>query len=201
MFLKGEELSQAEFQASVQLSKESLRLQSNVQEHLHYCHIRHLNLGVKMEIILLERVVNLGTIGDVVNVKNGYARNFLLPRKKAIRATKVNKDLFEKQKAEIEAKNAAAKAAAEELALSFTDISAILVRQAGDDGRLYGSVTNKEIAEAIALKAGVNVAASMIILASKIKDIGSYNVEIELHPEVKVSVNVVVSRGEGSSAN
>jgi large subunit ribosomal protein L9 len=154
-----------------------------------------------MEIILLERVVNLGTIGDVVNVKNGYARNFLLPRKKAIRATKVNKDLFEKQKAEIEAKNAAAKAAAEELALSFTDISAILVRQAGDDGRLYGSVTNKEIAEAIALKAGVNVAASMIILASKIKDIGSYNVEIELHPEVKVSVNVVVSRGEGSSAN
>lgn len=146
-----------------------------------------------MEIILLERVENLGAIGDVVKVKDGFARNYLLPNHKALRATDANKKKFEAQRAEIEARNAANKAAAAKSAGKLDGQSYVLIRQAGEGGQLYGSVSARDIADAIAAK-GVEAPRSAIVLDKPIKNIGLHSVKVRLHAEVAASVTVNVAR-------
>ncbi len=146
-----------------------------------------------MEIILLERVEKLGQIGDVVNVKNGFARNYLLPNKKALRATKANLAFFETQRKEIEAQNLAARKDAEAVAAKMNDLSVVLLRQAGESGQLYGSVTSRDIAVEIS-EAGFKVVRSQVILPMPIKTIGLIDVTVRLHAEVSVTVTVNVAR-------
>ena len=144
-----------------------------------------------MEIILLERVENLGDMGDVVSVKRGFARNFLLPKEKALRATKANLARFEAQRDYLEARNAEARenAAADGAKLDGTDI--IIIRNAGDTGHLYGSVSARDIAEELADK---GVKRNMVVLEQPIKALGLHEVKIKLHPEVSVTVTVNVAR-------
>lgn len=148
-----------------------------------------------MEVILLERVPSLGQMGDVVTVKPGYARNFLLPKKKALRATRDNIALFEKQKAQLEATNLKKKAEAEGVAQKLQGITLTLIRQAGDSGHLYGSVTTRDIAEALG-KNGVEALRSQIILEAPIKEIGIYTSDLILHPEVVMPITLVVAQSE-----
>jgi len=148
-----------------------------------------------MQVILIERVAKLGQIGDVVRVRSGYARNFLLPQGKALRATKENKEKFETMKSELVAKNAEKKTGAEGLAHKLNGQSFVLVRQAGETGQLYGSVTARDIAQALA-DGGFNVARQHIVLNTPIKGIGLHAVPVELHPEVEVKVTVNVARSE-----
>jgi len=148
-----------------------------------------------MEVILLERVGRLGTVGDVVKVKDGYGRNFLLPQKKALRATKDNKAVFETRRAEIEAANAATRTEAEKQAKKLTNISVKLVRQASEDGKLYGSVTVRDIAEALQ-EQGHAIDRKQLVLAATIKTTGSYNATIVLHPEVLLTLVVNIVRNE-----
>ena len=151
-----------------------------------------------MEVILLERVGRLGQMGDVVRVKDGYARNFLLPRNKALRATADNKARFESMKTELQAKNLAAKGEAGQAASKIDGKSYTVIRQASEGGQLYGSVSPRDIAEL--LKAdGAEVTRSHVVLNTPIKLIGSYKVPIALHPEVEVSVNVIVARSEAEA--
>jgi large subunit ribosomal protein L9 len=151
-----------------------------------------------MEVILLERVGSLGQMGDVVRVKDGYARNFLLPRNKALRATADNKARFESMKAELQAKNLAAKGEAGQAAGKIDGKSYTVIRQASEGGQLYGSVSPRDIAEL--LKAdGAAVTRSHVVLNTPIKLIGRYKVPIALHPEVEVSVNVIVARSEAEA--
>ncbi|MET0183207.1 MAG: 50S ribosomal protein L9 [Caulobacterales bacterium] len=145
-----------------------------------------------MEIILLERVENLGAIGDVVKVKDGFARNYLLPTHKALRATDANKKKFEAQRADIEARNAANKAAAEKSSSKVDGQSYVLIRQAGEGGQLYGSVSARDIADAI----GASVPRSGIVLDKPIKSIGLYTVKVRLHAEVVANVTVNVARSK-----
>lgn len=146
-----------------------------------------------MDVILLERVEKLGRIGDVVSVKPGFARNFLLPRGKALRATDANKAKFEAQRATIEADNAKRRQAAEAQAATMTDVSVVLIRQASNAGALYGSVSARDIAEAIT-EAGHKVAKSAVVLDKPIKTLGITTVKLVLHPEVTVSAKVNVAR-------
>lgn len=146
-----------------------------------------------MDVILLERVEKLGRIGDVVNVKPGYARNFLLPRGKALRATEANKAKFEAQRAQIEADNAKRREAAEAQAATMTDISVVIIRQASNAGSLYGSVSARDIAEAVA-EAGHKVTKSAVVLDRPIKSLGIEVVKLVLHPEVSVTAKVNVAR-------
>jgi large subunit ribosomal protein L9 len=125
-----------------------------------------------MEVILLERVGRLGTVGDVVKVKNGYGRNYLLPQKKALRASVENKKVFEARRAEIEAKNAAGRAEAEKQAKAMGSLSVTLVRQASEDGKLYGSVGTRDIAEALA-EQGHEVDRRQVDLAATLKNTGT----------------------------
>ncbi len=148
-----------------------------------------------MEVILLERVGKLGQMGDVVRVKDGYARNFLLPRNKALRATKDNKAKFETMKADLEAKNEARKGEAGKLAGAFEGKSLTVLRQASEVGQLYGSVSPRDIAEMLSAD-GTPVNRSQIVLHAPIKLIGQYKVPVELHPEVEVIVLVNVARNE-----
>lgn len=152
-----------------------------------------------MEVILLERMGRLGSIGDVVNVKNGYARNFLIPLKKALRASDANKKLFEERRHIIEEQNATAKAAAEERAKAFAGMTLSLVRQASQEGKLYGSISVRDIADALK-DAGHDVPKSQIILANTIKAIGDYPVRITLHADVVANVTVSVTRSETEAA-
>ncbi len=145
-----------------------------------------------MEIVLLERVENLGEMGDVVKVKNGFARNFLLPKDKALRATKANLARFEAEREFLEKRNAeTAKKAADEGA-DIDGKSFIAIRQAGDTGILYGSVSSRDIAELI----GEPVKRSMVALEHPIKELGLHDVRIKLHPEVSINVVVNVARTE-----
>ena len=146
-----------------------------------------------MEVILLERVEKLGAIGDVVKVKDGFARNFLLPRKKALRANEANRKVFESNRARIEAENANRRGDAEKQAGSFKDASVTLIRQASNTGQLYGSVSARDIVEALE---GVDakVTKSQVVLDKPIKAIGLYEVKVALHPEVAVTVKVNVAR-------
>ncbi|MFN3371559.1 MAG: 50S ribosomal protein L9 [Sphingomonadaceae bacterium] len=146
-----------------------------------------------MDVILLERVEKLGRIGDVVSVKPGYARNFLLPRGKALRATEANKAKFEAQRAQIEADNAKRREAAEAQAKTMTDVSVVLIRQASNAGALYGSVSARDIAEAMA-EVGHKVAKSAVVLDRPIKSLGIAEVRIVLHPDVAVTAKVNVAR-------
>jgi large subunit ribosomal protein L9 len=146
-----------------------------------------------MEIILLERVEKLGAIGDVVRVKDGYARNYLLPRKKALRANESNRKLFEANRARIEEENANRRSEAEKAAKTVGGKSVQLIRQASNTGQLYGSVSARDIAEALEAE-GAKVAKSQVVLDRPIKAIGVHEVRIALHPEVAVTVKVNVAR-------
>ncbi len=149
-----------------------------------------------MEVILLEKVAKLGSIGSVVTVKDGYGRNFLLPRNKAVRATQSNLKMFEARRQEIERENKMKKDAAEALLPKFSDVSVTLLRQAGEDGRLFGSVSSRDIAQAITDVVGLNVEYSQVIVPSKFKQVGTYSLSVELHPEVVAEISLVIARGE-----
>jgi large subunit ribosomal protein L9 len=146
-----------------------------------------------MEIILMERVEKLGNMGQVVNVKPGFARNFLLRRGKALRATDANRAKFEKQRAELEALNATKRSSAETESKKLDGKSFIVIRQAGESGQLFGSVSPRDIAEA-ASASGIAVARSHVLLDTPIKTIGIYPVRVALHPEVIVSITLNVAR-------
>ncbi len=150
---------------------------------------------VAMQVILLERVEKLGQMGDVVRVKPGYARNFLLPQKKALRATKENLDRFEKQRAQLEATNLTLKQEAEVVAKKFDGLSIVLVRQAGENGQLFGSVTARDIAEGVAA-AGITVAHRQVRIERPIKSLGVVKIRVMLHPEVAATVSVNVAKSE-----
>ena len=146
-----------------------------------------------MDIILLERVENLGQMGQVVKVRVGYARNYLLPQKKAMRATKANLEHFEKQRAHLEAMNLERRKEAEVVAQKMDGVSVIVTRQAGDTGVLYGSVSARDIAEAVA-GAGFAIDRKQVAINEPIKALGLTKVRIVLHPEVSVSITVNVAR-------
>jgi len=146
-----------------------------------------------MDVILLERVEKLGAIGDVVTVKNGYARNFLLPRKKALRANAANKKVFEANRAQIEADNAKRRETAVVDAKGIDGKSVTLIRQASNVGALYGSVSSRDLIEALEAD-GVKIAKNQVVLDRPIKNIGLHQVKIALHPEVSVTIKVNVAR-------
>jgi large subunit ribosomal protein L9 len=146
-----------------------------------------------MQVILLERIAKLGAMGEVVRVKDGYARNFLLPQGKALRATEANRQRFERDRAELEARNAERRKSAEGLSGDLDGQSFVLLRQAGESGQLYGSVSSRDIAEA-ASESGVKVQRNQVLLDHPIKTIGIYEVKVALHPEVTVTVKVNVAR-------
>jgi large subunit ribosomal protein L9 len=146
-----------------------------------------------MEVILLEHIAKLGKMGDKVNVKNGYARNYLLPQKKALRATEANVAYFEKQRADLEAHNKALFDEANKKANELKGFSAVLIRQAAETGQLYGSVTIRDIASAINV-AGVALERRLVSLDKPIKYLGVYPVTLSLHPEVSQTILVNVAR-------
>ncbi len=146
-----------------------------------------------MEVILLERVHNLGQIGDVVKVRPGYARNFLLPTKKALRATEANKAKFESQRAQIEAMNLEKRSEAEKVQSKVEGLKIVLIRQAGETGQLFGSVNARGLAEAVTA-AGFTIDRRQVILDRPIKTLGLHPVRIALHPEVIVSVTANVAK-------
>ena len=148
-----------------------------------------------MEVILLERIERLGQMGDVVNVKNGYARNYLLPQKKALRKTKDNMAVFEAKRKEYEAHNLKMKQDAEALAKKMEGLSVIIVRQAAETGQLYGSVTMRDICEVIR-DAGYHVERSQINLNQPFKNLGIFDVKVSLHPDVVQTVRVNIARSE-----
>lgn len=146
-----------------------------------------------MKVILLERIAKLGTIGDEVTVKDGFARNFLLPQGKALRANNANRARFEADRADIEARNAERKAAASQVAEGLDGSSFIVVRSAGETGQLYGSVSSRDIADILAA-AGFSVARNQVDLKTPIKTIGLHPVELVLHPEVETKITLNVAR-------
>lgn len=148
-----------------------------------------------MEVILLEHVEKLGRMGDKVSVKNGYARNYLLPQGKALRATDANMAYFEAQKAALEAHNKELFENASKLAASLEGFKAVLIRQAAETGQLYGSVTIRDIAGAIK-DAGFDVARRYVYLEKPIKDLGIYQVKLNLHPEVSQTILVNIARSD-----
>lgn len=146
-----------------------------------------------MEVILLQRIEKLGQMGDVVKVKPGYARNYLLPKKKALRATPENKARFEQQRAQLEATNLENRKEAEKVAEKADNLSVVLVRQAGESGQLYGSVSARDIADAVT-DAGFRVTRQQINLDRPIKTVGLHPIRVDLHPEVSVKVTANVAR-------
>ena len=146
-----------------------------------------------MEVILLERVEKLGGIGDVVNVKNGFARNYLLPNKKALRANESNRKVFEANRAKIEADNAERRTDAEKAAKGVDGKTVKLIRQASNTGQLYGSVSARDIVEALEGE-GAKLTKSQVVLDRPIKNIGVHDVKVALHPEVAVTIKVNVAR-------
>ena len=148
-----------------------------------------------MKVILLERVERLGALGDVVTVKDGFARNFLLPRSKALRANAANLKVFEGQRAEIEARAARAAAEAAKAGEGLDGTNYIMIRQAGESGQLYGSVSGRDVSDAINAEGG-KVDRSMVVLDKPIKTLGVHNVKVKLHAEVTVSVNINIARSQ-----
>src|SRR5690606_5975271 len=153
-----------------------------------------------MQIILLERIENLGHIGDVVTVRDGYARNFLLPKKKALRATEANRARFEAERKEIEARNLKLRQEAEAVAKTMDNASCTIIRQAGETGQLYGSVSSRNVADAL-VAAGYNIDRSQVVLNKPIKTLGVHQVKVSLHPDVAVMVTVNVARTEAEAAD
>jgi large subunit ribosomal protein L9 len=148
-----------------------------------------------LKVILLQKVGKLGRIGDIVNVKPGFARNYLLPKKIALRATKENIKYFEDKKVQIEEANEETKAAAQKIAEKLKDFSVSIVRQASDKGQLYGSVTSRDLAAAIK-NAGFSVSAGQVNLNIPIKSLGIYDIPVDLHPEVSVMIKLSVAKSE-----
>ena len=146
-----------------------------------------------MDVILLERIEKLGHIGDVVKVKNGYARNYLLPRGKALRANEANRKVFETNRAKIESDNAERRSAAEKESKGLDGVSIQLIRQASNTGQLYGSVSARDLAESLEAE-GHKIAKNQILLDRPIKSIGVHEVRVALHPEVSVAIRVNVAR-------
>lgn len=146
-----------------------------------------------MDIILLERVEKLGQMGEVVSVKPGFARNFLLPQKKALRATKSNLEQFQTTRVQLEAENLERKSEAEKVAETIDGLKVIIIRQAGESGQLYGSVSNRDISDAVA-EAGFTIDRKQVILTNVIKNLGMHTVKVVLHPEVSVEVTANVAR-------
>ena len=148
-----------------------------------------------MQVILLERVEKLGQMGDEVRVKDGFARNFLLPKKKALRATKANREFFQTQKIKLEAHNLERKKEADAIAKKMDGKSFVLIRQAGDRGQLYGSVTPRDIAMVME-EGGFKVDRHQVHISVAIKNIGIFTLPVVLHPEVKVNITINVARSE-----
>src|SRR5262245_46645788 len=152
-----------------------------------------------MQVILLERIGRLGQMGDVVNVKDGYARNFLLPQGKALRATKDNMEEFKTRRVQLEAQNLELKKEAEAVAGKLSGQSFVTIRQAGDTGQLYGSVSTRDIADTINA-AGFTIDRRQVVLDRPIKTLGVHALTIALHPEVHVKVSVNIARSEDEAA-
>ncbi len=150
-----------------------------------------------IEVILLERIERLGAMGQTVKVRPGFARNYLLPNKKALRATKANQELFEARRAELEARNAAERAAAETLAAGMEGLTLVVIRQSSEMGQLFGSVTARDVAE-VAAAAGHAIGRLQVQIDTPIKTLGLFKVKVKLHPEVTamITVNVARSREE-----
>ncbi|WP_020594061.1 50S ribosomal protein L9 [Kiloniella laminariae] len=146
-----------------------------------------------MQVVLLERIEKLGQMGDVVSVKPGYARNFLLPKRKAMRATKSNLAQFEAQRAQLEATNLQLRDEAQQVAGKLEGLVVSLIRQAGDSGQLYGSVNTRDISDAVA-EAGITINRSQVVLDKVIKTLGLHDVKVVLHPEVSVGIVVNAAR-------
>lgn len=146
-----------------------------------------------MQVILLQRVGRIGQMGDVVNVKDGFARNFLLPQKKALRATKENLAKFEGQRAQLEANNLALKKEAEAVAAKLDGQSFVTIRSAGDTGQLYGSVSPRDISEVVTA-GGFTIDRNQVVVDKPIKTLGLHSAKVQLHPEVLVSVQINVAR-------
>tara|TARA_A100001011_G_scaffold333440_1_gene361166 strand:- start:119 stop:697 length:579 start_codon:yes stop_codon:yes gene_type:complete len=146
-----------------------------------------------MNVILTEKINNLGKLGDTVNVKDGYARNFLLPQGKAIRATKENLDLFNKEKSKREAENQSNKNEAEKLSDSIRDITIVILRPASETGQLYGSVSTRDIAKEV-IEKGFSITHKQVILKKTVKELGLQTISISLHPEVLVEIKLNVAR-------
>lgn len=152
-----------------------------------------------MQLILLERVAKLGQMGEVVNVRDGYARNFLLPQGKALRATDANRKAFEARKAQLEVRNLETRKEAEAAAARIDGQSFVIIRSASDTGALYGSVTSRDASEA-AGAAGFNLARSQVVLDRPIKELGLHSVSVVLHPEVAVRITLNVARSQDEAA-
>jgi large subunit ribosomal protein L9 len=152
-----------------------------------------------MEVMLLERIEKLGLMGDVVKVKAGYARNYLLPQKKAVRATEANRKKFEEQRSQLEATNLELRKEAEKVAARMGELMIVLIRQAGEAGQLYGSVNARDIAEGVT-EAGFTVRRQQVWLNEPIKALGTHPVSVSLHPEVIVEVTINVARSEDEAA-
>lgn len=146
-----------------------------------------------MEVILLERIAKLGQMGESVRVKDGFARNFLLPRGKALRATEANKKRFESQRAQLEARNLELKSEAEKIQAELDGKTFVIIRQAGETGQLYGSVATRDIADAVSA-GGVTISRNQVVLTTPIKSIGLHQVPLHLHPEVDASISLNVAR-------
>lgn len=147
-----------------------------------------------MKVILTEKITRLGNIGDTVEVKTGYARNFLLPNNKALRWSRENVALFEAQKAELQARHENAKKAAEAKVDAVKNAKMYMIRQAGDTGQLYGSVSSRDIARTLKEIANIDVASAQVMLGAPIKSIGAFDTKIALHPDVIVPIKVYVAR-------
>jgi large subunit ribosomal protein L9 len=148
-----------------------------------------------MQVILLQRIGRLGQMGDIVNVKDGYARNYLLPQKKALRATDDNKKVFEGRRAQLEADNLSHKADAEAIAAKLNGKTFVLIRAAGDTGQLYGSVSTRDIATVIT-EGGFTVDRNQIVLDKPIKTLGLSSATVQLHPEVLATVTLNIARSQ-----
>ena len=148
-----------------------------------------------MKVILLERVERLGALGDVVTVKDGFARNFLLPRSKALRANSANLKVFEERRGDIEANNAKARDVASKSGDRLDGSSYVMIRQAGESGHLYGSVSGRDVADAVNAEGG-KVERAMVVLDKPIKTLGVHPVKVRLHPEVSITVNINIARSQ-----
>ena len=146
-----------------------------------------------MKVVLLERVERLGSLGDVVTVKDGFARNFLLPNAKALRATETNLKVFEGQRKDIEARNEKARDAAEKSGAKLDGKSYVMIRQAGESGQLYGSVSGRDVSDAINAEGG-QVERSAVVLDKPIKTLGVHPIKLKLHPEVTITVSINIAR-------
>ena len=152
-----------------------------------------------VQVILLERIERLGQMGDVVNVKPGFARNFLLPQKKALRATKQNREVFETRKAQLVADNLKRREEAQKVAEKMTGLTVSMVRQAGESGQLYGSVNARDIADAVGA-AGFTINRGQVVIDRPIKTIGVHSVRVSLHPEITIPVGVSVAPSQDEAA-